>query len=206
MSVQTRWSHVPASPLQSVTLSMPLEQQTEGVLPSQFSQGPPGDQSLTCNRFTESQTATPSDSSQKIPLATDATITQLPDELGLVLPSSSTVAPASAQHVAKSLSLTTVADAGKTDVQTGGGMKSSGQITNPAFKAQSSQHYINSSGYNHQRGSRVSQKNNSGEWTRRRMGFQGRNQSMSGDKNFPASKMKQIYVAKHINNGTSAPS
>ncbi|XWS33622.1 hypothetical protein CRYUN_Cryun22dG0098700 [Craigia yunnanensis] len=205
MSVQARWSHVPASPLQSVTPSMPLQQQT-GVLPSQFSQGPPGDQSLTSNRFIESQTATPSDSSRKFPVATDATITQLPDELGLVESSSSTIAPASAQHVAKSLSLTIVADAGKTDIQTGGGMKSSGQITNPAFKAQSSQHYNNSSGYNHQRGSGVSQKYNSGEWTHRRMGFQGRNQSMSGDKNFTASKMKQIYVAKQTNNGTSTPS
>ncbi|XWS29853.1 hypothetical protein CRYUN_Cryun24cG0065600 [Craigia yunnanensis] len=200
MSVQARWSHVPASPLQSVTPSMPLQQQAEGVLPSYFRQGPPVDHSLTSNRFLESRTSTPSESSQKFPVAIDATITQLPDELGLVEPSRSTIATASA-HVAKSSSLTTVADAGKTDFQNGGGIKSTGQSTNPAFIAQSSEHYSNSSGYNHQRGSGIS-----GERTHRRMGFQGRNQSMGGDKNFPASKMKQIYVAKQTTNGTSTSS
>ncbi|OMO56697.1 hypothetical protein CCACVL1_26358 [Corchorus capsularis] len=206
MSAQARWSHVPAAPLQSVPPSMQLQQQqTEGVLPSQFSQGPPVDQSLTSNRFPESQTSTPSESSRKFPVATDATVTQLPEELGLVEPS--------AQHVAKSSSLTAVAGSGKTDVQNSVGIKSSGQSqsTSSAFKGQpsqqkniSSQHYNNSSGYNnHQRGG-VSQKNGSGEWSHHRMGFQGRNQSMSGDKNFPTSKMKQIYVAKQqTTNGTT---
>ncbi|XVE82790.1 hypothetical protein DITRI_Ditri16bG0033800 [Diplodiscus trichospermus] len=213
MSVQARWSHVPASPLQSVTPSMQLQQQTEGVLPSQFSQGPV-DQSLASNRFTESQTSTPSDSSRKLPVATDATISQLPDELGLVEPSSSAIAAASAQHVVKSLPITPVAGAGRTDVQNGGDSNSSGQNTNHASKAQSSrpknvsssQQYSNSSGYNHHRGSGVAQKSSSGEWTHRRMGFQGRNQSMGGDKNFLASKMKQIYVAKQTNSGTSTSS
>ncbi|XP_022739914.1 uncharacterized protein LOC111292004 isoform X2 [Durio zibethinus] len=214
MSVQAHWSHVPASPLQSVAPSMPLQQQAEGVLPSQFSQGSPVDQPLTSNRFPESRTSTSSNSSRKFPVETGATITQLPDELGLVEPSSSTITEASAQHIAESPSLTTVADAGKIDVQNNSGVKSNGQSTNPAFKAQSSQqknissfqHYGNSSGYNHQRGSGVSHKNNSSEWTHRRMGFQGRNQSMSGDKNFPALKTKQIYVAKQTNNGTSTSS
>ncbi|KAK6258517.1 hypothetical protein SCA6_012991 [Theobroma cacao] len=213
MSVQARWSHhVPASPLQSVP-SMPLQQQAEGVLASQFSQGPPVDQSLTSNRFPESRTSTPSDSSRKFPVATDATVTQLPDELGLVEPSSSSIAVTSGQNVAKSLAITTVADAGKTDIQNSGGIRSSGQSTNSAYKAQSSQqknissqHYSNSSGYSHQRGSGVSQKNGSGEWPHRRMGFHGRNQSMGGDKNFPTSKMKQIYVAKQTTNGTTTSS
>ncbi|XP_022751278.1 uncharacterized protein LOC111299986 isoform X2 [Durio zibethinus] len=213
MSIQARWAHVPASPLPSVTPSMPSQQRT-GVLPSQFSQGPPVDLSLTSNRFTESQTSTPSDSSRKFPVATDATVTQLPDELGLVEPSSSTIAAASAQHVSKSLSLTKIAGAGQIDVQNDGGIKSSGQSANPAFKAESyqqknissSQHYSDSSGYNHQRGSGALQKHSSGEWTYRRMGFQGRSQSMGGDKNFPASKMKQIYVAKQTNNGSSKSS
>ncbi|OMP02024.1 hypothetical protein COLO4_11405 [Corchorus olitorius] len=207
MSAQARWSHVPAAPLQSVPPSMQLQQQqTEGVLPSQFSQGPPVDQSLTSNRFPESRTSTPSESSRKFPVATDATVTQLPEELGLVEPS--------AQHVGKSSSLTAVAGSGKTDVQNGVGIKSSGQSqsTSSAFKGQpsqqkniSSQHYNNSSGYNnHQRGGGVSQKNGSGEWSHRRMGFQGRNQTMGGDKNFPTSKMKQIYVAKQqTTNGTT---
>ncbi|XVE86260.1 hypothetical protein DITRI_Ditri18aG0021200 [Diplodiscus trichospermus] len=192
---------------------MPLQQQTEGVLPFQFSQGPV-DQSLTSNRFTKSRTSTPSDSSRQFPVATDATIPRLPDALGLVEPSSSTIATASAQHVVKSLPIAPVAGAGRTDVQNGGDSKSSGQNTNPASKAHSShpknilssQHYSNSSRYNHQRGSGVAQKSGSGEWTHRRMGFQGRNQSMGGDKNFPASKIKQIYVAKQTNSGTSTSS
>ncbi|XVE86696.1 hypothetical protein DITRI_Ditri18aG0054800 [Diplodiscus trichospermus] len=136
--------------------------------------------SLTSNRFTKSRTSTPSDSSRKFPVATDATISQLPDELGLVEPSSSTIAAASAQHVVKSLPIAPVAGAGTTEVQNGGDSKSSGQNTNPASKAHSShpknisssQHYSNSSGYNHQRGSGVAQKSGSGEWTHRRMGFQ----------------------------------
>ncbi|KAK8321098.1 hypothetical protein V6Z12_A12G080400 [Gossypium hirsutum] len=208
MSVQARWSHVPASPMQSVAPSMPLQQQAEGVLHSQFSHGPPVDQSLSSNRFSDSRTSASSDSSRKFPVATDATITQLPDELGLVEPSSSTIPAASAQHDTKSPSLTKVADAGKND-----GI-SSRQSTNTALKAvQSSsqqkniaspQHYGNSSWYNHQRGNAVSQKNGAGEWTQRRTGFQGRNQSMGGDKNFPTSKMKQIYVAKQTNNGSSS--
>ncbi|XP_022775201.1 LOW QUALITY PROTEIN: uncharacterized protein LOC111317114 [Durio zibethinus] len=210
MSVQAHWSHVPAS-LQSVTPSMPLQQQAEGILPSQLSKVLPVDQSLTSNSFLESRTSTSSDSSRKFPVATDATITQLPDELGLVEPSRSTIAAASAQDSAKSSSQTTVVDAGKTDVENGGGIRNSGQSTNPVLKVQSSlqnnksstQHYSNFPGYNHQRGSGILQKNSPGAWTHRRMGFQDRNQSMGGDKNFPSSKMKQIYVAKQTTKGTS---
>ncbi|KAH1072944.1 hypothetical protein J1N35_025272 [Gossypium stocksii] len=215
VSVQARWSPVPASPMQSATPSIPLQQQAEGVLHSQFSQGPPLDQSLTNNRFPESRTSTSSDCSRKFPVAIDATITQLPDELGLVEPSSSSIPAASAPQDAKSPSLIKVADAAKNDVLNNDGIKSSGHSTNSALKSVqsssqqkniSSQHYGNSSWYNHPRGNAISQKNGSGEWTHRRMGFQGRNQSMGGDKNFPTSKMKQIYVAKQTNNGTSTSS
>lgn len=148
-------------------------------------------------------------------MATDATVTQLPDELGLVDPSSSTSTGAPAQAVVtNSSSVSTITDAGKTDVQTGGSRNSSGQNTSSTFKPQSSQHknmsaqqYSHSSGYNYQRGGGVSQRNSSGaEWSHRRMGFQGRNQSLGAEKSFPSSKMKQIYVAKQTTSGTSTAS
>ncbi|GKV53032.1 hypothetical protein SLEP1_g59581 [Rubroshorea leprosula] len=219
MSVPARWSHVPASPLQSISLSMPLQQHAEGAIPSQFNQGSSVDQSLTSNKFLEQQSSTPSDTSQKFPVLTDATVSQLPDELGLVEPSSSTFAGASTQSIAvKSSSLSAVSDTNtstskKSDVQNGSGSSSSGQNTSSAFKTNSSQqknmssqHYSNSSGYNHQRGGGVSHKNSSGEWSHHRTVFQGRNQSFGGDKNFPSSKMKQIYVAKQQpTSGTGTP-
>ncbi|KAK9285011.1 hypothetical protein L1049_024193 [Liquidambar formosana] len=211
ISVQGRWSHVPASPLHSIPLSLPLQQPAESVLPSQFSHGPPVDQSLTANRFPESRTSTPSDSGRSFPVPTDATVTQFPDELGLVDPSSSTSAGASTQNVVtKSSSGGTSVDAGKSDAVQNS--NSSGQTTNSGFKAQSSQQknfsaahpYSHSTGYNYQRGGGVSQKNSSGnEWSHRRAGYQGRNHSLGAEKNFQSSKMKQIYVAKQTPSGTS---
>ncbi|KAE8735862.1 TUDOR-SN protein 1 isoform 2 [Hibiscus syriacus] len=192
------------SHFQAVPSSFPLQQQAV-VLPSGFRQGPPVDMSLASDRFLGTQTSAPSDAILKFPVTTGATVTQLPDELGLVEPSSSTIATTSAQHVSKSLSLTEVAD---TDSQNGGGIRSNCQTTISAVKAPSSQrknisasqNYCNSSGYGHQRGSGVSPKNGSGEWSHRRMGFQGRNQSIGGDKH---GKVKQIYVAKQTSKGTS---
>jgi hypothetical protein len=145
-------------------------------------------------------------------VATDATVTQLPDELGLVDPSSSTSTGALAQAVVtNNSSVNTITDAGKTDVQTGGSRNSNGQNTSSTFRTQSSsqhknmsaQQYSHSSGYNYQRGGGVSQKNSGADWSHRRMGFQGRNQSLGAEKSFPSSKMKQIYVAKQTNSGTS---
>lgn len=218
MSVQARWSHLPASPLQSVPVSMSLslQQQAEGVLPSQFNHGPPVDQPLAANRFPESRTSTPSDNSRSFPVPTDATVTQLPDELGLVDSSSSTSAGTSTHNItAKSSSASTIPDTGKTDViHNASSSNSSAQNTSAAFKAQpshqknmSTQQYSNSSGYNYQRGGAVSQKNSSGgEWSHRRMGYQGRNQSSGAEKSFPPSKMKQIYVAKQTTGRTSTAS
>lgn len=207
MSVQARWSHVPAPPLQSVPMSMPLQQQTDGILTSQFNRGPSAAQSSASNRFPESQNSTPSDGSRNFHAATDATVAQLPEELGLVHASSSTCTGAPTQTVVKSLSVSTAADAGKTDTVQNG--SSIGQNTSSTFKPQSSQQkntssqqYSNSSGYNYQRGSGVSQKNSSGgEWPHRR--FHGRNQSFGVERGFSPSKMKQIYVAKQTTSGTS---
>jgi hypothetical protein len=215
LSVQARWQRVPASPLQSVPLSIPLQKPAEGVHTSPFSHGPPVNPSLTANRFVDSRSSTPSDSSRNFPVATDATVTQLPDELGLVDPSSSTSTGALAQAVVtNNSSVNTITDAGKADVQTGGSRNSSGQNTSSTCRTQSlSQHknmsaqqYSHSSGYNYQRGGGVSQKNSGADWSHRRMGFQGRNQSLGAEKSFPSSKMKQIYVAKQTNSGTSTGS
>ncbi|GAV82424.1 hypothetical protein CFOL_v3_25876 [Cephalotus follicularis] len=222
MSVQARWSHVAAPPVQSVPLSMPLPQQAEASLPSQFNHGQLGslpthvaDQPLTANRFPpDTRTSTPSDSSRNFPGTKDSTCTQLPNELGLVDPSSSTGVRASTEStLASSLSASKIADAGNTGVfQNGIGNHRSGQSISSSFKIQSSQQknvaapqYSNSSGY--QRGVGVAQKNSSGgDWSHHRMGFQGRNQSLGADKGFPASKMKQIYVAKQPTSGTPSTS
>ncbi|XP_024932079.2 uncharacterized protein LOC107424795 isoform X1 [Ziziphus jujuba] len=209
MPVQARWPHVPASPLQSVPLSMPLQQQADGALPSKFGHASV-DQSLAANRFPESQTSTISDKNRNYPVATDATVTQLPDELGLVDPSSSTGTGVSAQSVvARSSAVNVNADTSKTEMAQNGSSNGSGQSN---IKTQFSQHknnmsgqqYGHSSGYNYQRGGGASQKISSGgEWSHRRSGFQGRNQSLGAEKSFQSSKMKQIYVAKQTSSGTS---
>ncbi|XP_057959881.1 uncharacterized protein LOC131152172 isoform X3 [Malania oleifera] len=210
MPVQARWSHVPASPLHSVPLSMALQQQPDGVLPSQFSHGPPVDQSLTVNRFSDSRTSTPSDSGRSFPVAADATVTQFPDELGLVDPSSSPGAVDSSQvAVTKSSPASIVANGCKALPRNSSGSNGSSQTASSTFKTQSSQQknisaqqYGHPTAYNYQRGG-VSQNNSRGEWSHRRMGFQGRSQSVGAEKSFPPARVKQIYVAKQPTGGSS---
>lgn len=221
MSVPARWSHVPASSLHSVPMSLPLQQQTESVI-HQFSHGSHMDQplainSLTASRFPESRSSTPSDSSRNYPVAADVTVTQFPDELGLVDPSKSSVAGASTQMgVPKNSSGGAIADAGKSPLIHNGSTSSSNsssQGMTSGFRTQSSQQknmsaqqQSHSTGYNYQRGG-ISQKNSTGnEWSHRRIGgFQGRNHSLGSEKSFHSSKMKQIYVAKQQpTNGTSS--
>ncbi|QHO48998.1 uncharacterized protein DS421_1g10170 [Arachis hypogaea] len=209
MSVQARWPHVPNSPLSSIPLSMPMQQQ-EGVQTTQFNHGPSVDQPLNIQRFTNSRTSTPSEGDRSFPRAAD--VNQLPDELGLVDASNPTAAKAEQNVVNKTPSLINIADAGEVSAQNGKGTNSNNQGASYAFKSQPSQqnistlHYDNSSGHGHyQRGS-VSQRNSSGgEWSHRR--YQGRNQSMgTTDKSFPSSKVKQIYVAKQTIGGASSTS
>ncbi|XP_052195227.1 uncharacterized protein LOC127803195 [Diospyros lotus] len=211
MSVQGRWSHVPASPLHSVPLSMPLQHQDAGVLPPQFTHGRPMEQALTPNRFSESRISTPSDSSRNFHVATDMTATQFPDQLGLGDSSTSTVAGASAQSAVKQTSSGgTIADIAKTDAaQNGSSNSNNGQNAN-AFKARSSQQrnlsshqYSHSAGYNYQRGGMTQKNSSGGDWLHRRMGFHGRNQSLGAEKGYSSSKVKQIYVAKQSTSGTS---
>ncbi|KAK1438086.1 hypothetical protein QVD17_03889 [Tagetes erecta] len=196
MSVQARWSQVPASPLHAVPMSSPLQQQADVVIgPSQFSShgGHPVDQS---NRLSEPQAPSTS-------VVRDSTITHFPDELGLLDssgPSMSTTSPTvTASHITS----------GTTKTEEGGGGISSAELKNqhPQVKnLSSSQQYNNTNnnyyggrggGYGYQRSGGVPPKNKStgGQWSNRRAGFHGRYQS--SDKSFPsATKVKQIYVAK----------
>ncbi|XP_038721755.1 uncharacterized protein LOC120013865 isoform X2 [Tripterygium wilfordii] len=215
MPVQARWSHISASPLQqSVPLSMPLQQPAEVQIPSQFNPVHHLDQSLSSNKFPESQTSVSSDNTRNFRVSTHATVTQLPDELGLVDQTSSTSAGLSTQNVSmgvRSSSMGGAMDVGKSDVRNGSGSNTTGQNTDSAFKPSSAHHkntsgrqYGNSSGYNYQRGSGIPQRNRSGgEWSNRRMGFQGKNQSSGPEKSSSHLKMKQIYVAKQTPNGTA---
>ncbi|KAJ7952862.1 TUDOR-SN protein 1 isoform 2 [Quillaja saponaria] len=216
MPVQARWPHIPTSPpLQSIPLSMPMQQQAE-VHTTQFRHGSSVTQALGVNRFPDSQTSTPPGSDQSFSTATDVKVTHLPDELGLVDPSSSAATKALGQTVDnKSSSISSVSVAAKADVQNGNSSNTGGQNSSSAFKNQTSQHkhvsshqYTHSSAYGgYQRGSGVSQKNNSGgDWSHRRVGFHGRNQSLGAEKSIPSSKMKQIYVAKQTMSGSSTVS
>ncbi|MCL7022150.1 hypothetical protein MKW94_028197 [Papaver nudicaule] len=229
--VQARWSHVPASHLHSVPLSVPL-QQGEGGLPPQFSHGLCMDQ-LAVDRFHDPCSgAPPQDTRRNFPVSSEATIAaQFPDELGLVDPAISTGSKTTTfsssntsfcstnnngkvhNTVSKNSSRINVGNNG-----VGGGIHNGGsnnQSMNSAHKNQSAthhqqnsthQHYLHSTyGYNNQRGKVSSSSGSGGESSHRRMGgFQGRNQSSGVDnKNYAASKTKQIYVAKTPTSGTS---
>ncbi|XP_071724988.1 LOW QUALITY PROTEIN: uncharacterized protein [Rutidosis leptorrhynchoides] len=203
MSVQARWSNA-VPPLQSMPMSMPFPQQAESTLPSQFSHGSTqADPPITASRFpTESRTVPSSEHNRNFPVMTaNSTISQLPDELGLVDSSSSSAGGAN------SSSASNVIDVGKTVVipeNARNNNRTTGRSTNSSsFKPQSSSQQNNMAsqqqyGNNYQRGPSFSQKGNSGsDWSHhRRTGFQGRNQPLGSDKGFGPSKMKQIYVAK----------
>ncbi|XP_058089450.1 uncharacterized protein LOC131236331 isoform X2 [Magnolia sinica] len=212
--VQARWSHVPASPLHSIPPSMPLQKQAEGGLPSQFNHGLPVESS-TGKRFHEPRSSAPADNCRNFHVAADSS--QLPDELGLVDPSSTgaphapTSRPASysatngnnkVQSLTKSSSRSTVGSANESSLGGGGSSSSSSQSMSSSFKNQPTQQYLHPIGYTDQRGGLSHKIGSGGEWHHRRMGFQGRNQTSGTDKNFAVSKMKQIYVAKPATSGT----
>ncbi|KAG5245680.1 protein WYRD [Salix suchowensis] len=198
ISVQARWPHVPASPLQSLPVSKPLQQAE--VPPSHFNHSLPVDQTLTATRFSESGTATP-DNRQDFPAATYATVSQLPDELRLVDSITTSVGISTQSTGAKSSSASTISEAGKIDgMQNDRASSGSGQNSSSALKTKpshqkntSAQHYNNSAGYNYQRGGGGSQKNSSGaEWSHRRTAYQGRNQTMGIEKNYPLQKQSRF--------------
>nr|KYP43876.1 Switch-associated protein 70 [Cajanus cajan] len=212
MSVQARWPHVPNSQLSSIPLSMPL-QQLEGLQTSQFSHGSSVDQPLNTKRFTGSRVSTSSDGDRNFPRAADMNVNQLPDELGLVDASNSTLAKTSAQDVINKTPTIPITDGVKVDVQNANGSNSNNQNASSSFKSQpsqvnnSTQQSDHSSGHtsNYQRGGGSQRNNSGGEWSHRR-GYQGRNQSLGADKNYSSTKVKQIYVAKQTISGASSVS
>ncbi|MCD9637611.1 hypothetical protein HAX54_020989 [Datura stramonium] len=206
MPVQARWSHVPASPLHSVPVSHPLQQQAEGALPPKFGHSHSVDQSLNSNRFLESHPPEASDGTASFTVATDANAAQFPVELGLGDSSKSGATGGSAQSLAsQSSSGCANADTGKNDSLRNGVSNSGKDQGVTGFKTQTQQkntsaQQTQTAGYNYHRGGGISQRNMAGnDWSHRRMGFHGRNQSLGA---VPSTKVKQIYVAKQTLSGT----
>lgn len=192
LPVQARWGHIPP-PLHSIPVSRPLQQQMEGALPSQVHHGHSVDQPLTANRFTESRTPAPSDSSPSFTAA----------EMGLVNPLRPTTTSSGQSVSIQSSSGSANTESGKTNQIENDKHQSTSSVKTQFSKKNSSSQQGNNSGYNYQRGG-MSQRGNMGnEYSHRRMGFHGRNQSTNVDKGFPASKIKQIYVAKQTSTGGS---
>ncbi|CAA2995762.1 Hypothetical predicted protein [Olea europaea subsp. europaea] len=211
LSFQVRWPHLPASPLHSLPLSLPLQQQADVVLPSQVGRGHSIDQPLNFNRFSESRISTPLENDPSFSVAADTAIAKFPAELGLVGTLRSINSGTSAQiGIDQSSSGSSTAESGKTNILKNGIDKNGKHQSTNYLKAQpfpqknSSTRQSNSSGYIYQRGGGMSQRNNAGnECSYRRMGFQGRNQSSGAEKFGLGSKMKQIYVAKQTKSGSS---
>ncbi|XXG70837.1 hypothetical protein AAC387_Pa07g0230 [Persea americana] len=220
--VQARWPNIPTSAFHSVPPMPPLQHQAEGGgLASQFGQRLSVDAS-NAKSFQESCSSTSADSCRSFPQASGST-PQFPGK-GLIEPSSATSVcvqasrPTShgsangdskAENFMKSSSRVIFSDSCQTPIVGGGGSSSGGGNTSsPSMgsstlmapvnrqQKQSAPHKIHPIGYTEQRGSRVSQKFGSGSDWHRRAGFQGRNQNLWAEKNFPSSKMKQIYVPK----------
>ncbi|KAJ8567250.1 hypothetical protein K7X08_019458 [Anisodus acutangulus] len=203
MPVQARWSHVPASPLHSVPISHPLQQQAEGALPSKFGHGHSVDQSLNTNRFLESHPPEASDGTPSFTVATDANAAQL----GLGDSSKLGATGGSAQSlVSKSSSGCANADIRKNDALRNGVSNCSKDQGVSGFKTQTQQKNASAqqnqtAGHNYHRGGVMSQRSVAGnDWSHRRMGFHGRNQSLGA---VPSTKLKQIYVAKQTLSGTT---
>lgn len=200
MPVQARWSHVPASPLHSVPISHPLQQQAEGALPPKFGHGHSVDKSLSTNRFLESHPPEDSDGTPSFNIATVANAAQFPVEIGLGDSSKPGVTGGSAQSLAsQSSSGCANAETGNIDALRNGVSNSGKDQSVSGFRTQTQQKNT-SAGYNYHRGGGMSQRNMAGnDWSHRRMGFHGRNQSLGA---VPSTKVKQIYVAKQTLGGS----
>uniref|UniRef100_A0A803KXW5 Uncharacterized protein n=1 Tax=Chenopodium quinoa TaxID=63459 RepID=A0A803KXW5_CHEQI len=205
VSVHPRWSHIQSSPIHTIPQSMALQQQAEGAMPSQSSHASADHHSLNASGFSKTQTSSSLEDGRSFSMSTNAAATQFPNELGLVNPPVSIGSEALALHMGSS---SRSGDSVKVDACAEG----SGSQRNPHVaasapnKAQAQmskqKHPSAQQQYNHyQRGG--GQKNSSGaEWSNRKMGFHGRNHSSGGERGFPPTKVKQIYVAKQ--NNTSA--
>ncbi|XP_010916616.1 uncharacterized protein [Elaeis guineensis] len=214
--MQARWSHVPAPPLHSVPLSMPLQQHhMEGVMPSQRNHSLPVDMSTGNNQFHEPHSSEPDDGSRNIPVQRSTT-SEFSGQLGLVeqptssMPNAQTMRPSyspaggnndEVSHTNKTSGRTTVISGtesscvGETSNNTGSW--TSGSSCKPQQPTSSGQPYLHPIGYADQRSGASKKMGSGGEW-HRRTGYQGRNQGSGADKNFCSAKMKQIYVAKPL--------
>ncbi|KAL3626804.1 hypothetical protein CASFOL_029376 [Castilleja foliolosa] len=201
LPVQARWGHIPASPLHSIPVSRPLQQpQIEGSLSSKANHGHPIDQSLTANSFIDSRTPTQSDDNKNKNNSTsftDANDGPFPFQLGLT--DSSSVA-------AQTSSGSTQSESSKTDTAKNSKPLNANPLNTqfPKKNVSTQQHGNNNAGgYGYQRGGPMSHRNNVGnEFSHRRMGYHGRNQSSGVDnRGFHTSKVKQIYVAKQTPSG-----
>ncbi|CAA7395747.1 unnamed protein product [Spirodela intermedia] len=223
MPVQARWSHLPAPPLHSVPLSVPLQQYpVDQAAAAQFSHGMPPNLSAADGRFShEPRSSRPMDQSMNFSAAVAAAAAaaadpRFPDELGLVetpqtIGSSSqvshhgTYAPPSRNNgkgPGGQRSLARDSAAGNV----GSTMKP--QAFQPLPPPLAAQQYIQGIGYGDQKVSGLpSQKVGSGgEWYRRQGLHQGKNQPSGTEKSFIPAKVKQIYVAKPASGGPTASS
>ncbi|XP_042064837.1 uncharacterized protein LOC121808419 isoform X2 [Salvia splendens] len=195
----------PGSPLLPMPPPLPLFDaspflpQMEGALPPQASHRDSIDQSLTANQFTESCTPTLSDDTgPTFSTAADTNGVPFRAELGMVDSVRSNTA-SSGQTAVQSMSASANAESGKIDtIETGKRYNNArsvkSQFSNKSLPTQQG----NTSGRYYQRG-HTSQRNNAvNELPHRRMGFHGRG---GADRNLPAVRMKQIYVAKQTTTG-----
>ncbi|XP_008805265.2 uncharacterized protein LOC103718296 isoform X2 [Phoenix dactylifera] len=212
--MQARWSHVPAPPLHSVPLSMPLQQHhIEGGMPPQHSRSLPVDASTGNNQFHEPRSSEPDDGSRNIPVQRSTT-SEFSGELGLLeQPASSmsnaqTVRPSycpasgnndKVSNTNKTSARTTVTSGSESscvgETSNNTASRTSGSSSKPQQPTSSGQHYLHPIVYADQRSGASKKMGSGGEW-HRRTGYQGRNQGSGADKNFSSAKMKQIYVAK----------
>ncbi|XP_047950020.1 uncharacterized protein LOC125195816 isoform X2 [Salvia hispanica] len=195
----------PGSPLLPMPPPLPLfdaspfPPQMEGALPPQASHRHSIDQSLTANRFTESCTPTLSgDTGPTFSTAADTNGVPFHAELGLVDSVRSNTA-SSGQTPVLSMSASANAESEKIDTiesekRYNNARSVKSQFSNKSLPTQQG----NTTGRYYQRG-HTSQRNNTGnELPHRRMGFHGRG---GVDRNLPAVRMKQIYVAKQTTTG-----
>ncbi|MFS8010971.1 hypothetical protein Hanom_Chr14g01303301 [Helianthus anomalus] len=192
MSVQARWSHVPASSLHAVPMPPPLQQQAKVMTgPSQFSShggGHPVDHStFPPSRISEPQASGPSVVS---PVVRDSTITHFPDDLGLLDSSGPSISTTSSPVTVSHNSSATA------KIGEGGGVELKNQHQQDKNKNSSNNNH--GGGYGYQRGGGLSPKNKS-MWSHRRIG-----RYMGAEKSFPSTtKVKQIYVAKQPTGSSS---
>lgn len=214
MPVQARWSHLPAPPLHSVPLSVPLQQYpVDQAAAAQFSPAMPPDPSAADGRFShEPRPSRPMDQSINFSAAAAAAAAavvaggpRFPDELGLVetsqtIGSSSQVSRHGA-YAPPSRNNGKGPGAQRSSVRDSAAGSAGSTMKPQAFQPPpplAAQQYIQGIGYGDQRaGSLPAQKVGSGgEWYRRQGLHHGKNQPSGTEKSFTPAKVKQIYVAK----------